>query len=66
MFKKQGVYLNPTSKIQFYSDSNKISLESEIHAGSEGKTDLPPLLLNHGKIFVNFDMGSVALLPKHI
>lgn len=55
MFKKSGAHLTPTSKIQFYSDENKVNLESEIHAGSEGRRDLPPLLLDHGKIWVNFD-----------
>ncbi|CDW79829.1 hect domain and rcc1-like domain-containing protein [Stylonychia lemnae] len=65
MFKKSGVHLTPTSKIQFYSDSNKVNLISEISAGSEGKRDLPPLLLNHGHIWVNIDAGTTALLPKH-
>jgi hypothetical protein len=65
MFKKSGAYMTPTSKVQFYSDENKINLESEISAGSEGKRDLPPLLLNHGNLWVNFDAGTTALLPKH-
>ena len=30
------------------------------------KTDLAPLMLNHGAIWVNFDSGTTALLPKHL
>ena len=52
MFKKNAAHLTPTSKIQFYSDPNKVNLIAEINAGSEGKKDLPPLLLNHGNIWV--------------
>ena len=66
MFKKNAAQLTPTSKIQFYSDSNKVNLIAEINAGSEGRKDLPPLLLNHGKIWVQFDAGTNALLPKHL
>ena len=65
MFKKNAAHLTPTSKIQFYSDANRVNLISEINAGREGRTDLPPLLLNHGAIWVNFDSGTTALLPKH-
>eukprot|EP00347_Sterkiella_histriomuscorum_P020695 403336831 len=65
MFKKSGAHLTPTSKIQFYSDPDKVNLVSEISAGQEGKRDLPPLLLNHGQIWVNIDSGTTALLPKH-
>jgi hypothetical protein len=65
MFKKNGVSLAPTSKIQFFSDENKVNLIAEIQAGTEGKKDLPPLLLSHGKIWVQFDAGTIALLPKH-
>ena len=65
MFKKSGAHMTPTSKVQFFSDPNKVNLESELSAGSEGKRDLPPLLLNHGHIWVNFDAGTTALLPKH-
>jgi hypothetical protein len=65
MFKKSGAHLSPTSKIQFYSDVNKVNLITEINAGSEGKKDLPPLLLNHGQIWVNCDAGTTALLPRH-
>jgi hypothetical protein len=65
MFKKSGAHLTPTSKIQFFSDQNKVNLVSEISAGTEGRRDLPPLLLNHGKIWVHFDAGTTALLPKH-
>ena len=66
MFKKSGVHLTPTSKVQFYSDANKVNLITEISAGSEAKKDLPPLLLNHGAIWVNFDAGTTALLPLHL
>jgi hypothetical protein len=66
MFKKDAAHLTPTSKIQFYSDSNRVNLISEISAGLEGKTDLAPLMLNHGAIWVNFDSGTTALLPKHL
>ena len=66
MFKKNGAHLTPTSKMQFYSDANKVNLISEISAGSEGKKDLPPLLLNHGSVWVNFDAGTTALLPKYL
>jgi hypothetical protein len=65
MFKKNAAHLTPTSKIQFYSDSNRVNLISEINAGREGRTDLPPFLLNHGAIWVNFDSGTTALLPQH-
>lgn len=66
MFKKNAAHLTPTSKIQFYSDPNKVNLIAEISAGNEGKKDLPPLLLNHGNIWVQFDAGTSALLPKHL
>ncbi len=55
----------PTSKIQFYSDPNKVNLISEINAGLEGITDVPPLLINHGQIWVHIDQGTTALLPKY-
>jgi hypothetical protein len=55
----------PTSKIQFYSDRNKVNLISEINAGLEGITDVPPLLINHGQIWVHIDQGTTALLPKY-
>ena len=65
MFKKSGAHLTPTSKIQFYSDGNKVNQVNEISAGNEGKRDLPPLLLGHGSVWVHFDAGTTALLPKH-
>ena len=62
MFHKIGCYLTPCSKIQFYSDPNQVNLVSEITAGAEGKTALPPLLLNHGQIWAKVQPGSLALL----
>ncbi len=47
IFKQKAAKLVPTSKIQFYSDPNKVNLISEINAGLEGITDVPPLLINH-------------------
>ncbi len=64
MFKKNAASLTPTSKIQFYSDANKVNVIAEMSAGTEELKDPPPLLLNHGSIWVNFDAGSIALLPK--
>jgi hypothetical protein len=66
MFKRSGAHLTPISKIQFYSDANKVNLISEINAGSEGKRDLPPLILNHGNIWVSYDSGTTALLPRDL
>lgn len=65
MFKKNAATLTPTSKIQFYSDANRVNLIAEINAGTEGRKDLPPLLLDHGKVWVSFDAGTNALLPRH-
>ena len=65
IFKQKAAQLVPTSKIQFYSDPNKVNLISEINAGLEGITDVPPLLINHGQIWVHIDQGTTALLPKY-
>ena len=64
VFKKQGCYLTPCSKVQFYSDSNEVNLVNEITAGNEAKTTLPPLLLNHGQIWAKIVAGSTALLSE--
>ena len=66
IFKRAQALLSPTSKIQFYSDPQKVNLVNQITAGTEGKKDLPPLLLNYGQIWVNVDPGTTALLPKHV
>jgi len=42
-----------------------VNLISEINAGLEGITDVPPLLINHGQIWVHIDQGTTALLPKY-
>lgn len=64
MFKKSGCKLAPCAKVQFYSDSHMINLVQEINAGNEVKTELEPSLLNYGTIWVSFDAGTNALLPK--
>ena len=51
MFDSAGCRLRPCSKIQFYSDPDQVNLVSEITAGAEAATSLPPLLLNHGQIW---------------
>jgi hypothetical protein len=38
-------------------------LVGEITAGTEAKTTLAPLLLNHGQIWAKVQPGSLALLP---
>ena len=63
VFHRLGCSLTPCSKIQFYSDPNQVNLVSEITAGTEAKTALPPLLLNHGQIWAKVQPGSLALLP---
>ena len=64
MFHTVGCYLTPCSKIQFYSDPDQVNLVSEITAGTEAKTALPPLLLNHGQIWAKVQPGSLALLRR--
>jgi hypothetical protein len=64
MFHKLGCNLTPCSKIQFYSDPNEVNLVSEITAGTEARTTLPPLLLNHGQIWAKVLPGSLALLRR--
>jgi len=41
-----------------------VNLVSEITAGTEAKTTLPPLLLNHGQIWAKVQPGSLALLRR--
>lgn len=64
MFPKAGCNLTPCSKIQFYSDPNQVNLVGEITAGTEARTTLPPLLLNHGQIWAKVLPGSLALLRR--
>jgi len=64
MFKKNAANMTPTSKVLFYSDENGVSLEYEIAAGNEGIQDMPPQIIRHGQVWVRYDQGTVALLPK--
>ena len=64
MFHTVGCNLTPCSKVQFYSDPDQVNLVSEITAGTEAKTMLPPLLLNHGQIWAKVQPGSLALLRR--
>lgn len=65
IFKKGGTCITPMSKIQFFSDANRTNLVKEIVAGKETEIDLPPLVLNEAKIWVNLVEGSQELLPVH-
>ena len=51
------------SKIQFYSDSNQTNLVKELMAGKDIAMELPPLVLNEAKIWVNLVEGSQELIP---
>lgn len=62
---KNEAQLQPTSKIKFYSDPGAVNLLKEISAGSEGQMNLPPILLNSGKVWFHFDSGMKAILPVH-
>ena len=53
------------SKIQFFSDSNQTNLVKELMAGKDVEMDLPPLILNETKIWVNIVEGSQELIPVH-
>lgn len=64
MFHQVGCHLTPCSRIQFFSDSDQVNLVSEITAGAEAKTTLPPMLLNHGQIWAKVLPGSLALLGR--
>lgn len=64
MFRAEGCSLTPCSKVQFYSDPNQVDLVGEISAGTEERTALPPLLLNHGQIWAKVKPGSLALLGQ--
>ncbi len=58
MFKKNSANLAPTSKIQFYSDPNKVNYITEIGGNNQDRRDFPPLLLNHGNVWVSVETGS--------
>jgi hypothetical protein len=57
--------LAPCSKIQFYSDPDGTNLVKDILAGEEMNCELPPMLLNEGKIWVSFEEGTNALLSLY-
>lgn len=63
VFKKGGTCITPMSKIQFYSDSNQTNLVKELMAGKDIAMELPPLVLNEAKIWVNLVEGSQELIP---
>ena len=65
VFKRGGTVLSPCSKIQFYSDPDGTNLVKDILAGEEMNCELPPMLLNEGKIWVSFEEGTNALLSLY-
>ena len=65
MFQKGPTVLAPTSRLKFFADQDGIVLENEISAGSQGKREMLPVVLNKGRIWAQYDPGSTAILPKH-
>lgn len=63
---KKGAHLSPTSKLKFYSDAWGSKLLCEINAGTEGKWNLQPLMFNHSQIWIHYDKGTTAILPKDL
>lgn len=64
MFKKNGCQLSPCSKIQFFADSEMVNLIHEVNAGNDIKNELPPIVLKHSRVWVNYHAGTNALLFK--
>lgn len=64
MFKKNAVSLSPCSKIQFFADAEMVNLIHEIYAGNDVTYELPPVVLNHSKVWVYHHAGTNALLFK--
>ena len=65
VFKRGSTCITPMSKIQFFSDESQTILVKEIMAGKDIQIELPPLVLNEAKIWVNIVEGSQELLPLH-
>jgi hypothetical protein len=62
IFKAGGSAILPCSKIQFYADPDGTKLVKEVLAGNDMRADLGALVLSEGKIWVNLQAGTKALL----
>ena len=65
IFKQGGCAMLPCSKIQFYSDRDGTRLVREVLAGNDMKADMGSMILNEGKVWVNFIAGTKQLLAQY-
>lgn len=63
---KKSAFLAPTSKIKFFGDSQGSKLLFEISAGTDAKRLIPPILFNSSKVWIYYDKGTHAILPKDL
>jgi hypothetical protein len=63
---KKSALLSKTTKVKFYADPEGVNLLAEYCAGSEQRTHLQPILLNHGKVWCHYDSGNAAILPLYM
>lgn len=57
MFKRNGVKLTPGSKVQFWSDPDKINMLKSIKLIKDQKLDMEPIRLPGGKIWVSIEQS---------
>eukprot|EP01022_Parablepharisma_sp_SALTPOND_P013306 TRINITY_DN1770_c0_g1_i1.p1 TRINITY_DN1770_c0_g1~~TRINITY_DN1770_c0_g1_i1.p1 ORF type:complete len:4067 (-),score=523.08 TRINITY_DN1770_c0_g1_i1:62-12262(-) len=55
-------FLSPNSKLKFYSDPLGHCLVSEINVGKTPMESIPPIVINHGKVWCHFHQGTTANL----
>ena len=63
---KKSAFLAPTSKIKFFADSKGCKLLHEISVGTDAKRLIPPLIFNTSEIWIYYDKGTHAILPKDL
>jgi len=59
---ENSAFLSPNSKLKFFSDPQGHNLISQISAGKKPIAGIPPVILNHGKVWCHLHQGTIANL----
>lgn len=57
-----SAFLSPNSKLKFYSDPFGQNLVYQINVGKSPIQSIPPIVINHGKVWCHFHQGTTANL----
>ena len=57
-----SAFLSPNSKLKFYSDPFGHNLVYQINVGKAPIQSIPPIVVNHGKVWCHFHQGTTANL----